>query len=139
MALLAHLRLEGKTLLERLRQPDETGERFLARFPELHPFWPARDIWGRALVAAKYEGYIERQQRTIARFRELEDRPLPPETDYDAIPQLRHEARERWKAVRPRSVGQAARVSGIQPTDVSMLVVYLSARDRSSRPPVISS
>ena len=139
MAVLGRVRSEGRSLLEWLRQPDETGERFLDRFPELRPFWQARDVWGRALVAAKYEGYIERQQRAIARFRELEDCALSPETDYDAIPQLRHEARERWKAIRPRSVGQAARVSGIQPTDVSMLIVYLSAQDRLGGPPVISS
>jgi tRNA uridine 5-carboxymethylaminomethyl modification enzyme len=82
------------------------------------------------LVEIKYSGYLERQQRVIDGFRRLEERQIPPETDYTSIAHLRREAAERWSAVRPRSVGQAARVSGIHPTDLSLLLVYLARPDR---------
>jgi tRNA uridine 5-carboxymethylaminomethyl modification enzyme len=120
------MRWEGRTLREWLRQPDENGQRFLDALPELRALAAGSDAWERTLVAVKYDGYIERQRRLIAHFRALEDRTIPPGIDYATIGQLRQEATERWSAVRPRSVGQAARVSGIHPTDVAMLLVHLS-------------
>jgi tRNA uridine 5-carboxymethylaminomethyl modification enzyme len=126
LAALDRLRWEGRTLRDWLRQPDENGQRFLDALPELRALAAESDAWACALVAVKYDGYIERQNRLIARFRTLEERTIPPGIDYATIGQLRHEATERWSAVRPRSVGQAARVSGIHPTDVAMLLVYLS-------------
>jgi tRNA uridine 5-carboxymethylaminomethyl modification enzyme len=126
LSALGRLRCDGRTLRDWLKRPDEDGERFLHMFDELHGYLTGHDVWARALVAVKYEGYIERQQRMIARFRELEDRPIPPDVDYSAVEQLRREAVERWSAVRPLNVGQAARVSGIHPTDVAILLVHLA-------------
>jgi tRNA uridine 5-carboxymethylaminomethyl modification enzyme len=125
---LDRTRHDGRPLRDWLKRPAEDGERFLSTVDELRDYADAPDVWARAIVAVKYEGYIDRQQRMIARFRELEDQPIPPSLDYAGIGQLRREAVERWSAVRPRSVGQAARVSGIHPTDVSMLLVHLAGR-----------
>ncbi len=130
LAALERLRWEGRPLLEWLRRPEEDGARFVRAFDELGPYAAESDVWRRALVSIKYEGYIERQQRAIERFRQLEDRRIPPGIDYGTIPHLRHEARERWSTVRPRNLGQAQRVSGIQPIDVSVLIVYMSALER---------
>lgn len=116
----------GRTIREWLRQPEEDGERFRTMLSERLGTVPAPDVWASVLVAVRYEGYISRQERMIARFRDLEDQRLPPELDYSAIRHLRREAIERWSEVRPRSVGQAARVSGIHPTDIATLLVHLA-------------
>jgi tRNA uridine 5-carboxymethylaminomethyl modification enzyme len=126
---LGRLRYDGRTLRDWLKQPDEDGVRFQGMFDELRAYADDHTLWTRAIVTVKYEGYIDRQQRLIARFRELEDRAIPATIDYARIPQLRHEAVERWSSVHPRSVGQAARVSGIHPTDVSILLVHLARLD----------
>ena len=75
-------------------------------------------------VELKYEGYIRREQAQIDEMRRLESRLLPPDTPYDQIHGLRKEAREKLSRVRPRSIGQAARISGVSPADVSVLIVW---------------
>lgn len=132
LAAFDRLRWEGRSLREWLKQPLEDGSRFVPQFGELGPLASDTDAWRRALVSVKYDGYIDRQRRMIAQFRELEDNLVPPGIDYGSIQHLRREAVERWSAVRPRNVGQAARVSGIHPTDVSLLLVYLSSRQKKS-------
>ncbi|MFO0839091.1 MAG: tRNA uridine-5-carboxymethylaminomethyl(34) synthesis enzyme MnmG [Phycisphaerae bacterium] len=126
LALLSSRRMEGRSLSELLRRPDEDGSRFISAFPELAVLHEEADVWASALVSIKYEGYLSRQERLITEMRELEDRVIPDSLDFDLIPHLRHETRERWRSVRPRSVGQAARVSGVRPTDVSLLLVWLT-------------
>ena len=117
-----------KALAELLRRPEEDGRRFLDEHADLRAAAGRATVWDRAIILIKYEGYIKKQRRCIERFRELESRPIPSGTDYGAVPQLRREAVERWTAVRPRNLGQASRVSGIKPTDVTMLMVYLAAQ-----------
>jgi tRNA uridine 5-carboxymethylaminomethyl modification enzyme len=129
---LAETRYDGLTLHEWLKRPEEDGERFLAECPALAPYRATPDIWARALVGIKYQGYIARQERLIARFRELEERAIPAEFDYGAVAHLRREALERLRTIRPRSVGQASRISGVHPTDVTVLLVHLSAAWRLS-------
>ena len=73
----------------------------------------------------KYQGYIDRQLRQVAEQRKLEDRPLPPDLDYQAIGGLRLEAREKLDRIRPLNLGQASRISGVSPADVAVLMVYL--------------
>jgi tRNA uridine 5-carboxymethylaminomethyl modification enzyme len=124
------LRFEGRPLTDWIRRPEEDGLRFAAQFPQLEPFARELDTWGRALVEIKYAGYLQRQQRSIDEFRRREEQLIPPELDYSQVPHLRREAIERWSAVRPHSLGQAARVSGIHPTDLSVLLVYLAAAQR---------
>ena len=130
LGLLSALRVDGRSLVEWLRRPDEDGARFVDVLPELAPFRAARDIWARALVAVKYDGYIKKQEREIARFREMEYMEIPPGLDYETIPHLRSEARERLSTIRPTSIGQASRVSGVQPADISVLMVHLAAISR---------
>ena len=81
-------------------------------------------------IEAKYGGYIDRQALEVERFRRLEHKALPLNIDYAAIPQLRAEAREKFMKIRPGSLGQAGRISGINPADIAMLLVYLK-RDRT--------
>ncbi len=126
------LRYEGRTLSEWLRRPNEDGLRFLGMFEELKPLAADLDVWASVVVEVKYSGYLERQRRLMAQAELLEQRPIPSDFNYGQIKHLRHEARERWEAVRPRSVGQAARVSGIHPTDVSILLVQLAALARAN-------
>jgi len=123
--LLQETRLAGRSIAEWLKQPEEVALRRLEKCPELADWRANRDLWSRATIEIRYSGYIARQRRAIAEFRQLEQRSIPPEIDYAAIRHLRREAVERWCAVRPRSVGQAARVSGIRPMDVQLLLVYL--------------
>jgi tRNA uridine 5-carboxymethylaminomethyl modification enzyme len=78
-----------------------------------------------AETAIKYEGYIAREQRDIERFRRMEGRTLPEDIDYLSITGLRKEARQKLNALRPASVGQASRVSGVSPADIAVLLVYL--------------
>ena len=76
-------------------------------------------------VQAKYSGYIHRQAEQVERFQRLEGRPIPPHFDYAAIPQLRAEAKEKLTRVRPMNLGQASRISGINPADLAVLLIYL--------------
>jgi tRNA uridine 5-carboxymethylaminomethyl modification enzyme len=77
------------------------------------------------VLEAKYAGYIGRQAAQVERFRRQEDRPIPATFDYDAVPQLRAEAKEKLGRVRPASLGQAGRISGISPADLALLLLYL--------------
>ena len=77
------------------------------------------------VLEAKYAGYIDRQAAEVERFRKLEDKRIPPQFDFRAVPQLRHEAREKLSRVRPANIGQASRVSGITPADLAVLLFYL--------------
>ena len=86
------------------------------------------DDLAQLLVEAKYAGYVDRQARDVERFRRLEALRIPPGTDFTAMPELRLEARERLTRVAPVTLGQAARISGINPADITVLWVYLSGR-----------
>ena len=79
-------------------------------------------------VEMKYEGYIRRQEADIAEMRRLENRLLPPDTDYTALRGLRKEAAEKLNRVRPHSIGQAGRISGVSPADVAVLILWLQGR-----------
>ena len=79
------------------------------------------DILRRTL---KYEGYIRRQLKQVEDFRRMEDRPLPENIDYAAVPGLRTEARQKLVAIRPVSFGQASRISGVSPADMTALMIY---------------
>jgi tRNA uridine 5-carboxymethylaminomethyl modification enzyme len=126
-------RYEGRLLEDWLRRPDEDGARFVEWFPELAEFHAAADVWALATVEIRYAGYLERQARTIEEFRAHEGREIPPDFAFSSVPQLRREAAERWTAVRPINLGQAARVSGIHPTDVAQLMLFLESGAGSAR------
>ena len=78
----------------------------------------------------KYEGYIRRQMAEVEEFARLERRLLPEELDYSSIDGLRLEAREKLAAIRPRSLGQAGRISGVSPADLAALMIFLEKEKR---------
>lgn len=126
------LALEGKALLEKLRlteklrHPEMDYAELRAKHPEL-PDYPA-DVVEQLEIDIKYEGYIGRQQADRQRFLKMEDTPLPRDADYLNMSGLRIEARQKLDAQRPRSLGQASRIPGINPGDVTVLMIWLRAR-----------
>lgn len=82
-------------------------------------------------IEIKYEGYIERQLHQVDQFKKMEKKMIPADLDYDLVPSLRIEARQKLKEYRPVSVGQASRISGVSPADISVLLVYLSAESHN--------
>lgn len=90
--------------------------------PELHP-----EVTEQVNINIKYEGYITRQQKQVANFKKTENKKIPVDLDYDEVPSLRIEARQKLKALRPLNIGQASRISGVSPADISVLLVYLES------------
>jgi tRNA uridine 5-carboxymethylaminomethyl modification enzyme len=80
------------------------------------------------LITAQYSGYVKRHDQQIERFRRLESHAIPPHVNYSAMPELRLEAREKLTRIAPQTLGQAARISGINPVDITTLWIYLSGR-----------
>lgn len=119
------------TLAELLRRPEITYDALAPLDPE-RPMLPL-PVRQSVEIALKYEGYIRLEEDRIRRFHKLEGREIPESINYDAISGLRIEARQKLKRIRPGSVGQAARISGVSPADVSILLVYLDAWRRSDR------
>lgn len=83
------------------------------------------DVLEQVEIEIKYEGYIVRQKRQVEQFKKMEKKRIPQDIDYDAVPSLRLEARQHLKQFKPASIGQASRISGVSPADVSVLLVYL--------------
>jgi len=92
----------------------------------------ADDVREEVEITARYDGYIRKQEEQIARMERLESRRIPAEFDYAAVTSLRLEAAEKLSAVRPHSIGQASRISGVSPADISVLLVYLERARRTS-------
>lgn len=120
----------GVTLADLLRRPEMKYET-LAHFTQL-PDLP-RAVREQVEIQVKYQGYLARQEAAIERFERMEQKLLPEDLDYAQIKGLSREAVARLSAVRPVSVGQASRVSGVTPADISVLVVYLEQRRRESQ------
>ena len=79
-------------------------------------------------ISIRYEGYIRRQKLQVEQFRRMEEKRLPPELDYMSISALRIEARQKLSAARPLNLGQASRISGVSPADITALMIYLEHR-----------
>lgn len=116
----------GARLAEILRRPGISYE-MLAPADKNRPDLPA-DVREEVEIKVKYDGYIKRQLRQAEQFIKLESRPLPNDIDYGAIRGLRIEARQKLDKIRPRSLGQASRISGVSPADISVLIIYLEAQ-----------
>ncbi len=113
----------GISLADLLRRP-QVDYASLAEFDTNRPVLP-REIGQEAEISLKYAGYIQRQEKQAADFRRMENRLLPPDTDYMQIPTLRLEARQKLNKIRPESFGQAGRISGVSPSDMTALMVWL--------------
>lgn len=116
----------GIRLSELIKRPQLDYE-VLAPFDKTRPALP-RDVAEQVEIELKYEGYIKRQNAKVDEMRRLEVKKIPADIDYDDVYSLRLEAREKLKKVRPESVGQASRISGVSPSDISVLLVYLSRK-----------
>ncbi len=121
----------GCKLIDLLRRP-ELGYDDLARFDPDRPALPAV-IREQVEIRIKYAGYIERQQRDVEQYRKLQSRPLPADLDYEQIDSLRLEARQKLGQVKPLNFGQAARISGVSPADITALMIYLETRWKEDR------
>jgi tRNA uridine 5-carboxymethylaminomethyl modification enzyme len=119
------------TLAELLKRPEITLEKILSQFPSNQPL--TMGVKTSIEVTLKYEGYIEKQLQQVQRFRKLEERQLDPELPYLSMEGLRLEARQKLDAVRPRSLGQASRISGVSPADMNVLLVYLEKKRRKEK------
>ncbi len=113
----------GGKLMDLLRRPELSYDA-LAAFDPGRPALPAV-IREQVEIRVKYDGYIKRQLRDIEQFRRMEGRELPNNLDYDAVPSLRTEARQKLSRIRPVNVGQAGRISGVSPADLTALLIYL--------------
>ena len=116
----------GFSLAELIRRPQIS-------YADTAPFDPARPILPKAVaeqaeIRLKYDGYIKRQLKQVEEFTRMEERALPPDIDYGKVTGLRIEAREKLEKIRPVSFGQASRISGVSPADISVLMVYMESR-----------
>ena len=90
------------------------------------------DVIEQVCIQVKYEGYLQRQEIQVRQFKKTEKQLIPDSIDYDEVPSLRIEARQKLKEFRPVSVGQASRLSGVTPADISVLLVFLEQMNRST-------
>lgn len=111
------------TIAELIRRPELSYE----SLAEIDPGRPAlsKEVTDQVNILIKYDGYLQRQMRQVGQFRKLERREIPESIDYDDVPSLRIEARQKLKLYQPSSIGQASRIAGVSPADISVLLVYL--------------
>lgn len=120
LARLQITRHERDTLAQILRRPEVT----YITMPGARTDLPA-EVVQQVEIALKYEGYIQRQENEVERFKTLEEKQIPAWMDYETVHSLRNEARQKLGKIRPATIGQAARISGVTPSDVSILLVWL--------------
>ena len=113
----------GASLADLMCRPELTYEN-LAELDDERQNLPY-DVLEEVIIQVKYEGYIERQMHQVSQFKKMEKKLIPDDIDYDDVSSLRLEARQKLKQFRPLSVGQASRLSGVTPADISVLLVYL--------------
>ena len=113
----------GTTLTELIRRPELDYEK-LAPIDKERPELPY-DVVEQVNINIKYDGYIVRQIKQVEHYKKLENKKIAEDFDYDEVPSLRIEARQKLKLYRPLSIGQASRISGVSPADISVLLVYM--------------
>ena len=116
----------GISLAELIRRPELNYDALAPVDPERPEL--LRGVAEQVNIHIKYDGYIRRQKKQVEQFQKLENKRIPDDLDYDEVPSLRLEARQKLKAVRPVSVGQASRISGVSPADISVLLVWLEQK-----------
>ena len=117
----------GISLAELIRRPELSYE-CLEEIDKDRPEFPndlKEEVWEQVNINIKYKGYISRQKKQVEQFKKLENKKIPANIDYDSIKSLRIEALQKLKEYRPVSIGQASRISGVSPADISVLLVYM--------------
>ena len=123
----------GISLAELIRRPELSYEA-VKDIDVTRPVLPenlAAEVEEQVDISLKYDGYIQRQKRQVEQFKKMENKKIPEDIDYDAVNSLRIEAVQKLKEYRPVSIGQASRISGVSPADISVLLVYLSGNRHS--------
>ena len=116
----------GVSLADLIKRPELDYEAIAELDRERKPLpW---DVIEQVNINIKYQGYIERELRQVEHFKKLEKKLIPEDIDYDEVGSLRLEARQKLKSFKPRSIGQASRISGVSPADITVLLVYLESR-----------
>lgn len=118
----------GASLAELIRRP-ELSYRMLEDIDEDRPRFPEElsdEVIDQVEISIKYDGYISRQKKQVEQFKKLENKKIPEDIDYDKVKSLRIEAVQKLKEYRPVSIGQASRISGVSPADISVLMVYIN-------------
>ncbi|MGN1015369.1 MAG: tRNA uridine-5-carboxymethylaminomethyl(34) synthesis enzyme MnmG [Faecousia sp.] len=133
----AMLEARGTTPVENSARLSDLLRRPQVSYEDLAPFDPERGALPGAVtreveIQLKYEGYLARQEKQVEEFRKEESRLLPEDLDYNAIAGLRLEARQKLDKIRPVSLGQAGRISGVSPADIGVLLIYLEQRKAST-------
>ena len=118
----------GSTLTELIKRPELNYE-MLAELDERRPELPA-DVREQVDINLKYDGYIRRQKQQVAQFKKLEGRKIPADLDYTTVNSLRREAVQKLNLYKPENIGQASRISGVSPADISVLMVHLEQMGR---------
>ena len=126
LTLLESKHLGQATLTKHLRRPETTWDEIVERLPELSEL--SSEVVQQVTYDVKYSGYIARQQMEIDRQNRLAEKQIPDNFDYDAIGHLRTEARQKLSTIRPATVAQASRISGITPADMALVTAYLQNR-----------
>ena len=111
------------SMADMIMRPELSYDMLAELDPEREPL--PEDVKEQVEIELKYSGYIERQQRQVDQFKKTENRKIPADLNYDDVPSLRIEARQKLKQIRPENIGQASRISGVSPADISVLLVYL--------------
>lgn len=119
----------GVTLADIIRRPEMDYKKTIDLDKERKPL--PDDVILQVNINFKYEGYIERQMNQVKQYKKMEGKLIPDDIDYDIIPSIRIEARAKLKKIRPISIGQAGRISGVSPADISVLLVYLEQMKRN--------
>ena len=121
----------GASLAELVRRPELDYEKIGGvdpKRPEL-----SEGVKEQVNIHIKYEGYIKRQQKQVEQFQKMESKKIPEDIDYEDVGSLRIEARQKLAAYSPANLGQASRISGVSPADISVLMVYLESHYRKDR------
>jgi tRNA uridine 5-carboxymethylaminomethyl modification enzyme len=129
-------RASGASLFQALGRPEASWADILALDETLAHERYDDGVVEQVMIDAKYAGYIGRQSEQVERFRRLEDKRIPQDLAYRGIPQLRAEAREKLERVRPLSLGQAGRISGISPADIATLLIHLKRSESEYSAPL---
>lgn len=119
----------GSKAADLVRRPEIIPEHMFEIMPELHRYAP--EILDETITQLKFEGYIKKQQEEVERFIRLEEKGIPADLDYTQIRGLSNEAKQRLNEVKPTNIGQASRISGVNPADISVILIFLEQKRRS--------
>ena len=114
-----------------IRRPELDYDKLMEMSDEILPL--EKEIKEEVTILIKYDGYIKRQIAQVNQFKKLEEKKLSPDLDYDSVYGLRIEARQKLKTHKPLSLGQASRISGVSPADISVMLIYLEQIAREEK------